>query len=169
METVSINKDNALKAYNSASGELKEVLAALFGKQVISQNPMDRFKTFEDVCDAEGWIATEVLPFSNPMTPNQVHSNGAFKLALIFEAFNKRTGDDFNELWEPDYANARQYKYYPWFEWVPSLSAFVYAYTYCTGTYTFLGARLCTENDDYATYIGKQFAAEWNEFLNPQI
>ncbi|MEO7212635.1 hypothetical protein [Mucilaginibacter sp.] len=169
METITIDKGNAIKAYNQAQGEVKGVLGTLFGVEVLSQNPTELFDSWADICAAAGIDPQLLLPYQQAKTKKEVSLNGAFKLETIFEEYNKRTGDDYNELWEADYANKDQWKYSPYFVWVPSLGAFVFSYTSCTRTGTDLGARLCTENDDFGTDIGKKFSKEWNEFLNPQI
>jgi hypothetical protein len=166
MNTITINRENAIAAYNQAEGTTRVMLGTLFGKQITNPDPCEIFKTWEDVADAER-IRTDNMPYKFPEKPAERLANAAFKLAVIFEAFNKRTGDDFNEKWIPDYGNKDQWKYEPFFAGVPSLGAFVYSHADSAYTYTFLGARLCTENDDYATYIGKQFIDIWNEFLNP--
>jgi len=161
METLTINKENALKAYNGANDKGKRLLSDLLGDKVFIQNPIERFKTYEDVCDAFNMFPGHSLPYPNPKTKREVSINGFSALQLIFEAFN---GD-----WEPDYSKSNQYKYYPWFEWVPSRSAFVYTYTDYTRTTTYLGSRLCTDTDEKATYIGKQFSDIYNEAYNPTI
>ena len=168
METVTIEKANVRKAYQVAKGDLKEALATLFGSLVISQDPMS-FESYEEICAAEGIDPVSSLPFQHPKTKKEVSSNGCFKLETIFEAFNKRCGVEFNELWESDYTDVSQDKWYPIHEWVPSRSAFVYTDTGYAHTNTRLGARLCTDTNAKATRIAKQFTKEWNEFLNPQL
>lgn len=172
METLQINKSNALKAYNQADGSLKRTLSTLFGIEVLSQDPIDRFKTYEEICESAGIHPWQSLPYPTPITKKEVSLNGVFKLETIYEEFNRQipdTSNDFKEYWEPDYTNGSQRKWYPWMDWSPSLSRFVFTNTRCTHTGTCLGARLCTNTDAKAKYIGIQFEKEFNEFLNPQI
>jgi hypothetical protein len=161
METLVINKDNALKAYNGANDKGKKLLSDLLGDKVFIQNPIERFKTYEDICEAAGIYPGHSLPYANPKTKKEISINGFAKLQTIFEAFN--------DGWEPDYSDSSQYKYYPWFQWVPSRSVFDYSVTFCTHTVTYLGSRLCTNTSEKAKYIGEQFTAIYNEAFNPTI
>ena len=166
METITINKKNAIKAYSKATGELKDTLGTLFGKSVVNPNPIEIFKSYEDVCETAGIDPVKSLPFPNPTTKKQVSANGCFKLQTIFDEFNR---DENGVIWEPDYTNRYEAKWYPWHEWSASAGGFVYTGANYTYPLTYLGARLCTNTDAKALYIGKAFNKEWNEFLNPQI
>ncbi|MGZ3753607.1 MAG: hypothetical protein ACXVAY_01530 [Mucilaginibacter sp.] len=165
METITITKQNAQKALKLADGELKAALTALFGGD---QDPME-FESYEELCEAEEIHPILSLPFPSPQSLKEAFVNGAFKLATVFEAFNNRCGDNFDETWEPDYTDKKQHKHYPWGEYNPSLGAFVCTDTGYTDTITRLGARLCTNTDAKAKRIAQKFSAEWNEFLNPKL
>ncbi len=161
MKTVTINEENARKAYNEAPDEFKKTLATLLGPDVVLPDPMDRYKTWLDICLASDLDPVRCLPYPIPTTKQQVSLNGFAKLQLIYEAFNQG--------WEPDYSNSNQWKHYPWFEFVPADGGFVYTYSSFTLASTDLGARLCTDTEAKAVYIGKQFCDIFNEAFNPQI
>lgn len=163
METLTINKKNAVKAYEEATGDLKKIFGIAFGLERL--NPIGYFKSYEDVCRYNGIDPIASLPFPDPKTKKQVSCNGDFKLQTIFQEFNRNDDDTY---WEPDYTNSEA-KWYAWFEWSASVGGFVYSDTNCTDTNTLLGARLCTNTDAKMQYIAKTFTAEWNEFLNPKI
>lgn len=165
METITIPKENARKAYQQAKGEFKTTLAILFGSDIINPNPIEAFGSYEKVCEAAGIHPVNSLPFPKPTTKKQVSANGNFKLQTIFDEFNR---DENGKIWEPDYTS-NEPKWYAWFEWSASAGGFVCTFTFYTYTYTLLGARLCTNTDAKMTYIAKTFIKEFNEFLNPQI
>ncbi|WP_295675615.1 hypothetical protein [uncultured Mucilaginibacter sp.] len=164
MDTITIDKKNALKAHKEADGPLKKALATVFG--LTWRNPIEAFKSYEEVCEAAGINPIKSLPFPTPTTKKQVSCNGLFKLETIFDEFNR---DENGDIWEPNYEDKSEEKHYPWHEYVPSLRRFVYSRTDYSHTYTALGARLATNTAPKAIAIGKNFNKEWNEFLNPQI
>ena len=165
METINITKKAAAGAISKATGELKDVLTELFGQQVWPENPIEAFDSYQSVCQAMG-IALNDLPCASPKTKGEVMANAAVKLERIFTAFNTRPD---GTVWDPDYTDKSQDKYTAWMEWSASAGGFVFRGTGCTGTVTYLGARLCTDTDAKAAYIGRTFTKELNEFLNPQI
>ena len=54
MITLQISEKQARKMYSTASKELKEILEASCGKEVLSGSIMDRVKTYEDACKELG-------------------------------------------------------------------------------------------------------------------
>lgn len=82
-----------------------------------------------------------------------------YKLIMITKAQNKLDG------FVPDYANRGQWKYYPWFKWVASRSAFVYSSTVCTNTYTFLGSRFCFIDRKTSEFIGNKYEGLYNDLM----
>jgi len=149
METLQINKENAMKAHNEATGELKKALATAFG--LTYANPIDIFKSYTDVCSAAGIDPVASLPFPYPKTKKHVSSNGNFKLQIIFDEFNRK---EDGSIWEPDYTD-NEAKYYAWFEWSPSLGALVFRLTVCTVTSAYLGARFWFEDRNTAEKFTK--------------
>jgi len=103
--------------------------------------------SFEKACEILG-IDPNLLPgvegLPEVIAKRQI---AAYKLEIIQNATNG--------YWKPDFGDDT-WKYTPWFEWVPSLSAFVYTRTDYSHTYTFLGARFYFENRETARYFGEQ-------------
>ena len=120
-----------------------------------------KIKTFEQACKVTGDDPNKL-----PDVSGLSEAMGKAVIALIkLETIRKA----INGKWIEDYSNSSQWKYFPWLVWVPSRSAFVYTYTDYTRTTTYLGSRLCTDTDEKATYIGKQFSDIYNEAYNPTI
>lgn len=81
------------------------------------------------------------------------------KLLDIAEAINKVT--EFT----PDWSNHNQWKYYPWFRFIPG-SGFSCCDYYYVNTHTRVGSRLCFKDSKIAEFFGKQFIDLHNENLN---
>ena len=83
-----------------------------------------------------------------------------YKLITIAEAWNK--ADNF----VPDYDNANQAKWFPWFKkqgtegFVPASSEYSASYVAAS-----LGSRLCFSTCKRAEQFGKQFIDLWNDLL----
>lgn len=96
------------------------------------------------------------------MNPRHLKALAALnKLFTIAEAWNK--ADDF----VPDYSNANQYKYYPWFVYDRDAAGFVYANAYHTATLALahLGSRLCFKTANRARQFGIMFTDLYNQFF----
>ena len=70
METITIDRKNAIKAHKEATGELKKALATAFG--LAWRNPIEAFQSYEEVCEAAGIDPVKSLPFQKPTTKKQV-------------------------------------------------------------------------------------------------
>lgn len=157
METLQINKANALKAFNKAGTEVKELLTALFGKETFSQKVTDRVKTFEDACNELGIDPNRILHLGNEHHRQDIVSLNAYqKLIIIARALN--------EGWTPDWTDRSQYKYYPWLEY--SGSGFSGTDCDISSSAAAVGSRLCFKSVELAKYAGTQFEKEYNEFFN---
>ncbi|WP_410221907.1 hypothetical protein [Pedobacter sp.] len=77
-----------------------------------SEKITDRVKTYEDACKIFGIDPSKImLTYPDQLSVKDANSIVAFaKLQTIAKALN--------EGWEPDWSNANQPKYYPWFKWV---------------------------------------------------
>ena len=82
-----------------------------------------------------------------------------FKLAMIRDAIVGK--------WKADYADGDQYKWYPWFRYDRSASAFrFFAACYvCAYASAGSGARLSFETEEQAIYFGTTFIKEFNVIL----
>jgi hypothetical protein len=150
METLQINKANALKAHEDANSKGKSLLENLFGKKIFQIEVKDRIKNFDDVLK-ENEISREDFEKScNGLEPDEI----AYRMAkLVCLAFN--------EGWIPDWTNSNEYKYYPWFT-MGSSSGVGFSYRdygfWYSGSY--VGSRLCFKSRDLAQYAGKLFEQE---------
>lgn len=145
----------ARSAHKKADPQGKQLLEELLGKEVFSLSIMKRIKTFEDVCAEAGEDPKRFMIPTNA-TPRQRGEIAAAKVMLICEVFREGV--------QLDYADSNQYKYYPYFKYVPgsgfSFLGFGYAYAYSG-----VGARLSVDSRAKAEYIGNTFIKEYNDFL----
>lgn len=156
MITLQISEQQARKMYSNASKELKEILEASCGKEVLSGNIMDRVKTFEDACKELGRQPYNVDSLMKlGLTKNDIAYQ---KMVVIVEALN--------EGWKPDVCNSDVERWYPWFKPNGSPSSFAFASVFdseyaCAGS----GSRLALKSEQLANYCGKQFLELWKEML----
>jgi hypothetical protein len=158
METISIKKEDALKAYQKAGKELKEVLSALFGTEVLNQKITDRVKTFKDACDIAG-ITEDVraLLAYNGVDKDMLATQAHAKVVIVAKALN--------EGWTPDFSNSNQAKYYPWMKFSPGVgfSCNDYGHVYSSSS---VGSRLCFKSSELAKYAAEQFQDIYNDLFN---
>ena len=108
-------------------------------------------ETFETTKDA--------LTLIHELNPYHVKALLALnKLFTIAEAWNKADG------FVPDFSDASQYKYYPWFAYDKRSAGFVYAYTTNAATHT-TATRLCFKNEARAREFGKKYGHLFNDVL----
>lgn len=159
METVSIKKKDALKAYNNADASGKKLLMDLIGPEQLPLNVMERIKTVEDACfelgvhEADIDLNIQTATFGDRVTALRAIA----KLMVVAKALN--------EGWEPDWNNPNQAKWYPWFEFTGSGFRFCDSYYAYTLTDSAGGSRLCFKDKKLAEYAGKQFIELYNQSL----
>lgn len=158
MENLQINKDNALKAFSSADESGKSLLKALFGENIFSQKLEDRILTFEDACRENGVEAEDVLPYTEPITPDEKSINAYAKLVQIVRAFNQGK--------VPDWKNASQYKYYPWFR-MDGKSGSGLSFADCGYGFsgTRVASRLCLLEERHAEIVAKRFQDIYSDYM----
>lgn len=146
MQTLKIDKKNAVTAYLKADEKGKELLSNLFGKEILSGNIMDMVKTFED---AEG--------LDSGWTDKDEFYLQSVKQATIITRV-------LNEGWVPDYGNKSQPKYYVWMEYDRALSAFRFGHTY--GAYTVAGSAAGSRHVFKTAELAKYFVTQFNTLVN---
>ncbi len=156
MEPLKITKENALKAYNNGSSDVKSVLENLLGKETFTPKDItDRVKTFEDACNILGKDPGDLIP--GEAVSQDSNSIVAYrKLIIIARALN--------EGWVPDWENDSQYKYYPWFDLSSGSGLSYHDYAY-RDSYSTVGSRLCFKSRQLAEYAGKQFLDIYKDFF----
>lgn len=104
----------------------------------------------------------DVARLVQDVNPNHIKALVALnELFTIAEAWNK--ADNF----VPDFSDASQYKYFPWFIYDKGAAGFVSANTNYTATNTnaAIGSRLCFKTRNRAIQFGKQFVDLYNQVL----
>lgn len=149
METITLKKENVIAAYKDADKKEKTLLEKLFGEDLKPKKITDRVKTFEDACERLGIKYDEMCGLTTDETAYR-------KLKIICRALNQG--------WTPDWSNANEYKWYPWFKFKAGFG-FSYPYPGYDGTVSVVGSRLCFKTEELAAYAGKQFEAIYNDFL----
>ncbi|MDI6034015.1 hypothetical protein QLS91_13115 [Flavobacterium sp. LB2P84] len=150
METLQIDKANALKAHEEASTKGKSLLENLFGKKVFLKEVKDRIKNFDDVLEDNGISREDFETSCKGLEPDEV----AYRMA-------KLVCITFNEGWLPDWTNSNEYKYYPWFNMSSSSGVgFSYIDYVCWTTFSGVGSRLCFKSADLSKHVGKLFEQE---------
>jgi hypothetical protein len=157
MQTLQIDKANAMKLYPTASPEFKQMLLDSFGEKFFEQKITDRVKTFEDACEVLDLEPDDVLHSAHsPFLENHISSINAYcKLIVIAAALNQG--------WSPDWLNENQQKWYPYF----NMSGFGFSHSDfdCWGSGANVGSRLCFKSSELAEYAGRQFLAIYKDFL----
>ena len=153
---LTVDKKNALRAWNEADNKGKKLLENLYGKVTFeNQNVMDRIKTFEDARDETG--RPDIPDFSMLPKDLRKHFEALYKMIVIVEALN--------EGWKPNWDDRNEYKYYPWFVMSPS------AFAFCISSYVSAfalagsGSRLALKSEQLSNYCGTQFIDLWKQFI----
>ena len=157
MITLQISEQQARKMYSTASKELKEILEASCGKEVLSGNIMDRVKTYEDACKELGRQPYNVdCLMKLGLTKNDIAYQ---KMVVIVEALN--------EGWKPDVCNSDVVRWHPWFKPNGSPSSFAFDVSCYADELASAagGSRLALKSEQLANYCGKQFLELWKEIL----
>lgn len=156
METLSIQKKDAMTAFQKADESGKKLLTNLFGNQ-LPINIKDRIKTFEDACAVLELDPDNILPYiKQTKDPEQISINAYRKLITIARALN--------EGWKPDWKNSKELKYYPWFD-MSSGSGLSCPGSDHSYSGTTVGSRLCFKTSDLAIYAANQFADIYTEYF----
>ncbi len=189
-KTIQISQENAIKAYNNANKEQKELLEALFGKETFKPKDIcDRIKTFDDAVRELGESHPLVLQYKFNFGDEGSWNNDGYSHEL--EAFLKLRiiTAALNEGWEPKFTTD-EYRYYPWFwlytkEEIESMNeekrncvvgrasyygnaygGLVYAHSSQASSYSSSNvvSRLAFKTRELAEYAGKQFIELYANF-----
>lgn len=146
----------ARRIYKTAPPELVEILENSYGKDFFSENIMDRIKSFEDACEYNN---------TNPKASR-------FMVGTRNQRYQERVAEitkALNEGWVPNYSNSNEYKYTPYF-YLDNPSGFRFRATLCSHTvaHSGSGSRFAFKSDKLATYAGKQFLKEYENWMTPE-
>ncbi len=185
METLNIEKEKAINAYQQGSEEQKKVLEQLFGKETFRPKMVtDRIKTFNDALKELGpnhILVKEYNVINNNMTTLSMKYYS--RLCIITAALN--------EGWRPKFVEGEK-RYFPYFRLYSSekirqmseeeKSRVVYRSLYSANAnggvsyacaaydsayvYASIGSRLAFKTNELAKYAGKQFGKLYANYLD---
>ena len=157
METITINKQNALKAYNGAKGEIKQALADLFGQEVTSQKITDRIQGWGDAAAIMGFNPVSDLPYPNASTERQHAVNAFFVIDVAVDAYNEGKVADWDDK--------TQKKFQSWWQKNASSFGFSYSYSYYDYSRSVVGLRLSLLSEEHWPDIAKKFDTWFQKLL----
>lgn len=154
-ETLELQKQKALDAYETGSKKEKTFLEKLYGKKVFLKDVTERIKTVADILEDNN-ITQEQLDKIFANAPEH------FKHQFIAELLCK----SLNEGWIPNWEDSSESKYYPWFKM--GSSGFRFYGCVSWDAHSFVGSRLCFKSRKLAEYAGKQFEDVYKQFMITQ-
>ena len=184
MDTLNIDKEKAINAYQNGSEEQKKVLEQLFGKETFRpQMVTDRIKTFNDALKELNPFRPLVKEYKALCKADVTENMIAYSRLCIVTAA-------LNEGWTPQFAKG-EYRYFPYFRIYSSeeirkmseeeKSRVVYRSGSHAGAYggvscayaiydsanvnASFGSRLAFKTIELAEYAGKQFAKLYADYL----
>ncbi|TYK34371.1 hypothetical protein [Bacteroides pyogenes] len=141
--------------------EINEIVLSFDdARAYLNGKPNNDFTVSKKVLSGNCVHLADVARLVQDVNPNHIKALVALnELFTIAEAWNK--ADNF----VPDFSDANQYKYYPWFVYDKGSAGFVFAYTAATATaaYASVGSRLCFKTRNRAIQFGKQFVGLYNQ------
>lgn len=184
METLNIDKEKAINAYQEGSDEQKKVLEKVFGVETFKPKTiMDRIKTFDDALEELGPnhpLVKEYEAICNAdVRQNMIEYS---KLCVVTAALN--------EGWSPKFIQY-EWRYFPYFhlytdEEIRNMSeeeksrvvyrSYCYAYAVggvsCADAHSdsarvvaYIGSRLAFKTRELAEYAGEQFTKLYANYL----
>lgn len=141
--------------------EINEIVLSFDdARAYLNGKPNNDFTVSKKVLSGNCVQLADVARLVQDVNPNHIKALVALnELFTIAEAWNK--ADNF----VPDFSDASQSKYFPWFVYDKGAAGFVYAATANTATYTdaYVGSRLCFKTRNRAIQFGKQFVGLYNQ------
>lgn len=141
--------------------EINEIVLSFDdARAYLNGKPNNDFTVSKKVLSGNCVQLADVARLVQDVNPNHIKALVALnELFTIAEAWNK--ADNF----VPDFSDASQSKYFPWFVYDKGAAGFVYAITYYAASYTYayIGSRLCFKTRNRAIQFGKQFVGLYNQ------
>lgn len=141
--------------------EINEIVLSFDGARAyLNGKPNNDFTVSKKVLSSNCVKLVDVARLVQDVNPNHIKALVALnELFTIAEAWNK--ADNF----VPDFSDASQSKYFPWFVYDKGAAGFVFASTNNTPTYATanFGSRLCFKTRNRAIQFGKQFVGLYNQ------
>ena len=141
--------------------EINEIVLSFDdARAYLNGKPNNDFTMSKKVLSGNCVQLADVARLVQDVNPNHIKALVALnELFTIAEAWNK--ADNF----VPDFSDASQPKYFPWFVYDKGAAGFVCAYTdfAATAALAALGSRLCFKTRNRAIQFGKQFVGLYNQ------
>lgn len=141
--------------------EINEIVLSFDdARAYLNGKPNNDFTVSKKVLSGNCVQLADVARLVQDVNPNHIKALVALnELFTIAEAWNK--ADNF----VPDFSDASQSKYFPWFVYDKGSAGFVYAATNyaATNTNANIGSRLCFKTRNRAIQFGKQFVGLYNQ------
>lgn len=141
--------------------EINEIVLSFDdARAYLNGKPNNDFTVSKKVLSGNCVQLADVARLVQDVNPNHIKALVALnELFTIAEAWNK--ADNF----VPDFSDASQTKYFPWFVYDKGAAGFVSALTNFTATTTsaYIGSRLCFKTRNRAIQFGKQFVDLYNQ------
>ncbi|MCI7070007.1 MAG: hypothetical protein MR982_03365 [Bacteroides pyogenes] len=141
--------------------EINEIVLSFDdARAYLNGKPNNDFTVSKKVLSGNCVQLADVARLVQDVNPNHIKALVALnELFTIAEAWNK--ADNF----VPDFSDANQYKYYPWFVYDKGSAGFVFAVAASTASYASanIGSRLCFKTRNRAIQFGKQFVGLYNQ------
>lgn len=184
MDTLNIDKEKAINAYQQGSEEQKKVLEQLFGKETFRPKMVtDRIKTFDDALEELGPNHSLVKEYEAICKADVTENTIVYSRLCVITAA-------MNEGWRPRFVK-KEYRYFPYFylytnEEISRMSEeeksrVVYRSSSAAGAGggvscavavydsahvgASFGSRLAFKTEELAEYAGKQFTKLYAEYL----
>lgn len=141
--------------------EINEIVLSFDdARAYLNGKPNNDFTVSKKVLSGNCVQLADVARLVQDVNPNHIKALVALnELFTIAEAWNK--ADNF----VPDFSDASQTKYFPWFVYDKGAAGFVYAFTSnaATNANAAIGSRLCFKTRNRAIQFGKQFVGLYNQ------
>lgn len=183
METLNIEKEKAINAYQQGSEEQKKVLEQLFGKETFRPKMVtDRIKTFNDALKELGPNHILVKEYNVVKNNKTTYNTKLYSQLCVITAA-------LNEGWRPKFVEGEK-RYFPYFRLYSAeeirqmskeeKSSVVYqSCDYASGGVScayasydsadvcaHIGSRLAFKTNELAKYAGKQFGKLYANYLD---
>lgn len=154
MENLTINKENAIKAFDEANEKGKTLLKNLFGEKVFVKNIMERIVDLPSALEYNGKTQEQ---FDWETERDSEAQKAEKAIEEIATALREGKPLEMDQRW-----------YYPYFERNTGSSVgfsyYDYFYDYVRAA---VGARRSVDTSEKAIYMGKKFIEYYNKMLAP--
>lgn len=127
-----------------------------------------KLPTFEE-CLAHSGTEEEKRLFNNLELLALLPTHVVAYYQLTICARNWNTDADTGKVWQPNWFNTNEWKYYPWMEikaYEENPAGFGFSFSYCAHdlSATDVGSRLCFPTSDMARYFSQTFADLYKDY-----